>query len=40
VVQTYNSRDWRDYRDRVAEFRDVRRMQDLAIGAASGAPDA
>ena len=27
VAQTYNSRDWRDYRDRVAGFRDGRRME-------------
>jgi hypothetical protein len=27
VAQTYNSRDWRDYRDRMAAFRDDRRME-------------
>jgi hypothetical protein len=27
VAQTYNSRDWRDYSDRMAAFRDGRRME-------------
>jgi hypothetical protein len=27
MAQTYNSRDWRDYRDRMAAFRDDRRME-------------